>query len=101
MAGDFSAILSIIGSIVLFVLKRTIDLICLTIYLISFILPWRIIEEINHPLDHNWKSSAFLSFCVTLFDCFAIPLGIISLFSPLRWPHILLAFRDYKKDSIL
>lgn len=95
MAGDFSAILEIIADIVIFVIKRTIDLICLCVYLASLCLPWRIIEELNGDSNDDWRCNAFVSLALTIFDCIAIPLGVVSMASPLRWPHIGKAFSDY------
>lgn len=97
---DFSAILELLASVVTFVLKWTINIICFCVYLMSFVLPWRIFEELSEYNNINdWRCNAFVSLFLTIFDVTAIPLGIISLSSVLRWRHISKAFNDYSTDN--
>jgi uncharacterized membrane protein len=95
---DFSAILQFIGSIVAWVLNRTIDLICLCLLLISCVLPWRIIE--NCRSDKNFRELSFEAFCLTIFDLITLPAAIIACTSYLQWPAIFRAGRDYADDEI-
>jgi hypothetical protein len=97
---DFSAILDLLASVVTFVIKWTVNLICACVYLVSVVLPWRMWEEFaNRRNVDDWRCNAFLSLFLTIFDVIAIPLGIISLSSVLRWPHIAKAFKDYSKTE--
>jgi hypothetical protein len=97
--GDFTEILRIIGKIVLFILERTIDIICLALLLISWVLPWRVCEYQGTLFGSDWRADALESFFLTLFDCVTLPLGLISLISPMRWIHIGLAISDYRKSK--
>jgi hypothetical protein len=98
MAGDFAAILELIADIVVFVIKWTINLICFCVFLISFVLPWRFFEEIDAIGNNDdWRCHAFVSLFLTIFDVIAIPLGMISLSSFLRWPQISKAFENYSR----
>lgn len=97
---DFSAILELLAKLVAFVIKWTLNLICLCIYLASMVLPWRLVEELNRRDNYDgdmgeWRCNAILSLLLTIYDAIAIPLGLISLASILRWRHISEALNEY------
>ena len=65
MAGsDFTAFLALIAKVVLWVISRTVDLICLILLVISCVLPWRLVENIcTFEFSDDWRCLAFVSAC--------------------------------------
>ena len=64
MAGsDFTAFLALIGNFVVWVLKRTLDLVALMCLLLSCALPWRLGENLNSFdfKDSDWHCEALVS----------------------------------------
>lgn len=39
------------------------------------------------------------AFMLTLMDVVAVPLAVLSLLTPFRWPRVVSAFRRYDKDQ--
>lgn len=100
MASELVYLLELIAEAVVFVLKRTIDLVCALLYVVSILPPWRAIEELFNPrrfdegYDDYWGYCA-RSFFLTLFDVIALPMGLISVPNPLRWSSLAIIFRRY------
>ena len=95
-------IISIVATIVEFVLKRVWDLICIVVYVVSCALPWRIPEIIEVCADrgNDWHSNAFVCLFITLVDCIAVPLGIVSLISPLQVIILLNTFCETRANEV-
>lgn len=101
MPAGFSEILGVIADILIFLIKRTIDVICITLLIASSVLPWRLFENLfSEKLDSDWRAFSFFAFLLTLGDLFIFPLGMISLVSPLRWYQIMKGFSDYNSRDI-
>lgn len=83
-------LLELIAKAGVWVLARTVDVICTLLYICSIVSPWRAIEEITSVrrfgagYDEYWEYCT-QSFFLTIFDCFAVPMGLFSLLQPLRW----------------
>lgn len=124
MAGsDFTAFLTMIGKVVLWVLNRTLDLLALAFLVASCVLPWRLLENLNFfEYNDSWRWNAIVSehgsslssskfmcylpssrvlqgaFVMTLLDLVIFPLTLISLLSPFRWPRVYHVFKNYSKS---
>ena len=96
---EFLQIVAIIGEVILWVLDRSVDLLCASMLLFACMLPWRWgeIAALNEHRNIHWRELAFFSFILTMFDFVCVPLGLISFLSPLRIN--LYQLIDYRIDS--
>ena len=92
---EFGEIIEFIGKIVKWVIERTIDLLCLCVLLVSSAPPWRLIENFNLQIS-DFRELACVSLLLTICDCLVIPLGCISMVSPLQWYGLYCACRQYR-----
>ena len=76
MAGsDFTAFLALIGRVALWVVRRTLELVALSLLLVAGLLPWRLLELLllatfrycceDQDGDQDWKTHAVVRCCLT------------------------------------
>ena len=91
---EFAAIIQLLGQIVHFIFRLSLNLISTIFLLVSFVLPWRIYEILNHD-DHinRYYEFCWENFFKTLYDIFLIPFALITALSPLRAYYLYLEWK--------
>jgi hypothetical protein len=91
---EFAAIVQLLGQIVHFIFRLSLNLISTIFLLVSFILPWRIYEIVNHDDDiHNYNEFCWENFFKTLYDIWLIPFALVTTLSPLRAYYLYLEWK--------
>lgn len=97
---EFAQIVSHISEIVKWTINQTINIICAAFYILACILPYRVVEISYTTKNFNhWRENACPQFVLTLFDFVCLPLGLMSLSSPWRWPSVREIIKSYDIKS--
>lgn len=99
---DFLRIVNLIGELVEWVIRKTLDFLCFLMLVFSCVLPWRFLEVSNSlSWDENkWRSDAVKHFLLTLVDFICVPLSLFSFASIFRWRNINWAFVKYFNNNM-
>lgn len=101
---DFLVIAELFTEIVTFLFKRTVDVVCTAMLIVSMALPWRIMLIVEHfrkihSHEGDYWELCFLSFFCTLLDVIVIPLTLVALISPNWWEYLARSIGDFSSNS--
>jgi hypothetical protein len=102
---EFAEIVEFVGFIVKWAFELTLNVICGGLLMVSAVFPWRVPEICfsarTYDPGQGWRQFCVKNIRITLFDVVAVPLGLFSLLSPVRWKQVYLSlFVGYKLSDI-
>lgn len=102
---EFGAILEVLSTVVTFVFEATLDVVCGSFMLVACAAVWNIprIIEINgkNQSRGDWRVDCIGMLLTAVVDFILVPLSMLIVFSPARWGHVLLLFRQGKNNMDL